>query len=141
MKKAVSGGTIAITSADKGGTVIIKEITAFKIGDMSREEPLDGDPTPDLRKQLILHLWSSGFVSGFVNTGQAKAVVGSIPKSDGTTAQSTSDEIKPGISYGYLLLKTHKLTPDQLQQKKVLPCRIVTDLSKGATAKSDTFIS
>lgn len=95
MKKAVSGGTIAITSADKGGTVIIKEITAFKIGDMSREEPLDGDPTPDLRKQLILHLWSSGFVSGFVNTGQAKAVVGSIPKSDGTTAQSTSDEIKP----------------------------------------------
>ena len=49
MKKAVSGGTIAITSADKGGTVIIKEITAFKIGDMSREEPLDGDPTPDLR--------------------------------------------------------------------------------------------
>jgi hypothetical protein len=42
-----------------------------------------------------LHLWSSGFVSGFVNTGQAKAVVGSIPKSDGTTAQSTSDEIKP----------------------------------------------
>ena len=121
--------------------MIIKEITAFKIGDMSREEPLDGDPTPDLRKQLILHLWSSGFVSGFVNTGQAKAVVGSIPKSDGTTAQSTSDEIKPGISYGYLLLKIHKLTPDQLQQKKVLPCRIVTDLSKGATAKSDTFIS
>ena len=94
----------------------------------------------EYRKQLILHLWSSGFVSGFVNTGQAKAVVGSIPKSDGTTAQSTSDEIKPGISYGYLLLKIHKLTPDQLQQKKVLPCRIVTDLSKGATAKSDTFI-
>ena len=85
-------------------------------------------------------MWSSGFVSGFVNTGQAKAVVGSIPKSDGTTAQSTSDEIKPGISYGYPLLKIHKLTPDQLQQKKVLPCRIVTDLSKGFTARSDTFI-
>ena len=35
-KTAVSGETIAITSADKGRTVIIKEITASKVGNMSK---------------------------------------------------------------------------------------------------------
>ena len=34
----------------------------------------------------------------------------------------------------------HKLTTEQLRKKEIPPCRFVTDLSQGVTARSDTFL-
>ena len=59
LKKAVSEGTIAVTSADKGGAIIIvtpeiiKELTAEKVSDTRRYRPLQRDPTTELRSKLI----------------------------------------------------------------------------------------
>ena len=66
LKKAVREGIIAVTSADKGGAIIIitpdkiKDITAEKVNDTSRYKPLDKDPTPELRNKL-LSLWKKRF--------------------------------------------------------------------------------
>lgn len=145
LRKSVREGSIAITSADKGGAVIIvtpdliKEITASKVTDTARYKPLDKDPTPALRR-CLLDQWGYGFDRGFVSAEQAKKVTGLIPKTDGSRNQSTSDNTKPGIPYGYPLLKLHKLSSDELKQKKIPPSRFVTDLSQGVTARSDTFL-
>ena len=145
LKKAVREGIIAITSADKGGAIIIitpdkiKDITADKVNDTSRYKPLDTDPTPELRNKLS-SLWKNDFSSGFITAEQSKKVVGLIPKEDGSFTQSTSDITKPGTSYGYPLLKIHKLTTEQLRKKEIPPCRFVTDLSQGVTVRSDKFL-
>ena len=83
-------GTIAVTSADKGGVIIavtpdiIKEITASKVNDLSRYKNLGPeDPTQGLRKRLM-SLWCTGWVSDYVPAEQLKTVVGLIPKKDGS---------------------------------------------------------
>ena len=145
LNKSVRNGTIAITSADKGGALIImtpdmiKDITETKVSDSARYRPLDTDPTPELRRRL-LDRWESGYGQGFVTAEQSKKVVGLIPKPDGSRSQSTSDNTKPGTPYGYPLPKIHKLSPEELKQKKIPPSRFVTDLSQGVTARSDTFL-
>ena len=67
LKKAVKDELIAVTSADKGGGIIIvtpqiiKDITSDKVGDPLRYRPLVSDPTGNLRGRL-LDLWSSGLL-------------------------------------------------------------------------------
>jgi len=146
LKKAVKDGLIAITSADKGGAIIIvtpqiiKDITSAKVEDPLRYRPLQTDPTGSLRGRL-LELWSSGLERKYVSGEQSKCVVGLIQKSDkDTLSQSTSDLVKPDIPYGYPLLKIHKLTETEIREKKIPPSRFVTDLSRGVTARSDKFV-
>lgn len=146
LKRAVSEGTIAVTSADKGGAVIIvtpeliKEITASKVGDPLRYRPLPSDPTALLRKRL-LKVWTTGLEKEFVSSEQSRGVVGLLQNDEsGALTQSTSDNIKPDIPYGYPLLKIHKLSEAELLQKKIPPSRFVTDLSRGVTARSDKFL-
>ena len=38
------------------------------------------------------------------------------------------------------MLKAHKITPQELSEKKIPPSRFVTDLSNGVTSRSDKFI-
>ena len=146
LKKAVNEGTIAITSADKGGAVIIvtpkiiKELTAAKVSDPLRYRPLSDDPTRMLRKRL-LDTWSVGLDRQFITSEQSRVVVELIQnKETGELTQSTSDLVKPDTPYGYPLLKLHKLSQAELLQKKIPPTRFVTDLSRGVTARSDKFI-
>ena len=146
LSKSVREGTIAVTSADKGGAIVvmtpelIRNITNQKVSDISRYKCLGSkDPTPVLRKTL-LNLWGTGCEQSYVTTGQAKKTVGLIFKGDGNSTQSTDDAIKPGIPYGYPLPKIHKLTVEELAAKKVPPARFVTDLSQGVTARSDKFL-
>ena len=146
LKKAVNEGIIAITSADKGGAVIIitpamiKDITAAKVGDPLRYRPLMKDPTADLRGRLMA-LWTHGLEENYVSGSQSKSVVGLIQNSDsGCLTQSTADFVKSDTPYGYPLLKIHKLTEAELQQKKIPPSRFVTDLSRGVTSRSDKFM-
>ena len=146
LKKAVNEGQIAITSADKGGAIIIvtpqliKDITRAKVEDPLRYRPLQADPTGLLRARL-LELWSCGLEKNYVSGGQSKCVVGLIQNSElDTLTQSTSDLVKPDIPYGYPLLKIHKLTETEVREKKIPPSRFVTDLSRGVTARSDKFL-
>ena len=86
-------------------------------------------------------MWDKGVRGGFINHKEAKVVVGLIYKEENVRYTiSTADTTKPGIPYGYPLLKVHKLSVDQLQQKQIPPSRFVTDLSNGVTARSDTFL-
>ena len=48
--------------------------------------------------------------------------------------------MKSGPPYGYTLLKVHKITKEEIAAKKLPPCRFVTDLSNGLSARSDKFI-
>ena len=45
-----------------------------------------------------------------------------------------------GPPYGYPLPKIHKLSLQELSEKKIPPSRFVTDLSQGITARSDKFL-
>ena len=85
LKKAVNEGTIAITSADKGGPVIIvtsktiNDITAFKVQDPLRYIPLPSDPRPtSLLRRRLLDLWSHGIDMDYVTGEQSRCVVGLI---------------------------------------------------------------
>ena len=66
--------------------------------------------------------------------------MGLIYKGDEGSTQSTDDNIKPGVPYGYPLPKIHKLTVEELAAKKIPPARFVTDLSQGVTARSDKLL-
>ena len=130
LKKAVNDGTVAITSADKGGAVIIvtpdlvKEITAAKVSDPLRYRPLSSDPTPTLKTRLM-NLWKTGYNESYVSPSQARSVVGllwNVEKGDFTV--STSDLVKPDTPYGYPLLKIHKLSEAELLAKKIPPSQV-----------------
>ena len=75
----------------------------------------------------------------YVTPEQAKKTVGIISKG-GKKTLSTSDMFKPGIPYGYPLLKIHKLSKEELANKKIPPSRFVTDLSTGVAARGDKFL-
>ena len=143
--KNISQGNIAITSADKGGAIIvttpqvIREITEAKLNDPTRYRKIQCDPTPVLQERLE-NVWVEGHRKEFVTAEQAKKTIGLIIKETGRITKSTSDITKPGIPYGYPLFKVHKLSAKELVEKKIPPTRFVTDLSTGVTARSDKFL-
>ena len=97
------------------------------------------DPTPTLQSKLP-DLWGKGLEDRYVSPEQSRVVVGLIQNADtGALILSTSDLVKLDTPYGYPLLKVHKLSQAELLQKKIPPCRFVTDLSRGVAAGSDTF--
>jgi hypothetical protein len=97
------------------------------------------DPTPVLSKELQ-GLWCAGVSNQYVSAKQAKSTVGLIFKGKGKPTLSTADIYKPGIPYGYPLFKVHKLSKQQLEEKKIPPTRFVTDLSNSVSARSDKFL-
>ena len=102
-----------------------------------------------LRSEL-LDFWRTGVSQEYIPAPHAKTVVGLICKradddddSSPVTDQftvSTGDMTKPGIPYPYPLMKLHKLDDAQLAAKATPPCRLVTDLSTGITARSDKYL-
>ena len=146
LKAAVRDGKIAITSADKGGAILIltpvmiKSLTEEKLTDPNRYINLDKkDPIPELSRELLDH-WKVGVEEKYVDSKQAKSTVGLIYDGNGTSSVSTADVYKPGISIGYPLPKVHKNSKEQVAEKKIPPCRFVTDLSNGVTARADKFL-
>ena len=146
LRNAVKDDIIAVTTADKGGSVIIvtpeliREISHSKVSDPVRYRPLSTDPTQTLQNRL-LDLWSIGLEETYVSPEQSRVVVGLIQNADtGALTLSTSDLVKPDTPYEYPLLKVHKFSRAELFQKKVPPSQFVTDLSRGVTARSDKFL-
>ena len=138
-------GTIVVTSADKGGSVIIvtpeliHEITLTKVSDPLKYQPLSTDPTQTLQSKL-LDLWGKVIEERYVSPEQSRVVVGIIENADtGALILSTSDLVKLDTPYGHPLLKVHKLSQAELPQKKIPPSRFVTDLSREVAARSDKF--
>ena len=148
LKTAVHDGRIAITSADKGGAIliltptIIRTLTEEKLKDDNRYKHIGTkDPTPEFSKELQ-DQWKIAINEGYVDSKQAKKTMGMIYKQNqtGPATMSTMDVYKPGIPYGYPLPKVHKLNSQQLTEKVIPPCRFVTDLSNGVTARADKFV-
>ena len=144
--RAVKKKSIMISSADKGNAVVIVtpaqmlEIQMAKLSDGDRYLCLNStDPTPALSEQLH-SLWCQGVTEKHVTRTQAKKTVG-IQLSNGKFTKSTSDIFKPGLTYGYALLKVHKLSLEQIRDKKIPPTRFVSDLSRGLTVRSDKFLA
>ena len=69
----------------------------------------------------------------------SQKTVGIIKKGKKFT-KSTSDLFKPGVTYGYPLLKVHKLTLDQIKSKTLPPSRFVSDLSRSLSVRSDKYL-
>ena len=97
------------------------------------------DPTAALSERLH-SLWVEGLVKGHITDNQANKTVGIYRKGKKIT-KSTSDIFKPGLPYGYALLKVHKLDVEQIKAKIIPPARFVTDLSRGLTVRSDRFLA
>ena len=146
LKDATRSGKIAVTTADKGGATLIMHphqiwsSTESRLADTSQFENLGTqDPTPCLRDSL-LSLWKKAWSLGFVTDSQAEKTVG-LKRSNDRFTLSTNDIFKPSTPYAYPLYKVHKLNDDQLSNKTIPPARLVTDLSRGLTARSDKFIA
>ena len=146
LKSAVKSSKIAITSADKGGAIIIvtpaiiKDITAEKVSDTKRYKNVGTEsPIPKLKEDLHQH-WSDECEKEYVTVDQTKKAVGVLIKNDKQNTLSTKDTYKPGTPYGYPLFKVHKSTQQEIDEKKIRPSRFVTDLSNGVTARSDKFL-
>ena len=149
LKRAVRTHKIAITQADKGGSILIVKpelivsSTYEKLNDIKRYKPLGSvNPLPGLRKELIV-LWKYAVLENFVTCEQAAKTVGLYykPEKQNPFSLSTSDKFKSGIPYPYPLFKVHKLTLPQLSDPNVKPpIRLVTDLHDGVTSRSDKFL-
>ena len=146
LQDAISQNKILVTCADKGNAILILtpdqiyDIQLNKLSDTQSYTCLgDVDPTPRLSARLH-ELWCEGVLDGHITELQARKTVG-IQKRGKTFTQSTSDIFKPGGTYGYPLLKVHKLSIEQLRSKTIPPSRFVSDLSKSLTVRSDKFIT
>ena len=135
-----------VTSADKGGAILVVtpaqmlELHMSKLSDTERYSPMGNiDPTPVLSNKLH-DLWSVGLRARYVSASQARKTVGIRLSKEGYT-RSTADIFKPGLTYGYALLKIHKLSSEQIRKKVLPPVRFVTDLSNGLTARTDRFLA
>ena len=69
-------------------------------------------------------------------------VVGLCDKIDGKRQRpSTSPIFKPPTPYFYGLLKIHKLNLEQLRPGVDIPLRLINNLTRSATSRSDKFIN
>ena len=147
----VSSGQIAITPADKGGSVLIvdpkmlRNRTLEKLENPRLYQKLDADPLHSLHGELF-DTWVEGKTRGFVTPDEAKSVMGvsdNLDKSGKgpTNRPSTAPHHKPGKSYFYPSLKVHKLSKDQLVPGIEPPVRLITALQEGISKKSDVFFS
>ena len=139
----VKKGDLQFVRADKGGALCImersfmRELELKKLQDISQFECLGKeDPIPAVTNNL-LDLWRSGEASGFVDRDISYKVVGLCDSG----RPSTLSLFKPGIPYFYGLLKIHKLNDAQLTPGTHIPLRLVNDLSKSPTVRSDKFIN
>ena len=146
LQNAIKQKEIVVSCADKGNAILLLtpqqmlDIQLSKLTDTQRYTCLgEEDPTPHLSEKLH-ELWCEGLTKGHISDVQAKKAVG-IQKRGTRFTKSTSDLFKPGITYGYALLKVHKLTIDQLRAKTLPPARFVSDLSRSLTVRSDKFIA
>ena len=116
------------------------QIQLEKLTDTDRYLCLNNvDPTPNLSERLH-DLWVQGLTAGHISAIQARKTVG-IRKTNGKFTKSTSTIFKPGYTYGYALLKIHKLSLEEINAKTLPPARFVSDLSQGLTVRSDKFIA
>ena len=142
LKDNVKTGEIAVTKADKGGSLcivkpdLLEKITMEKLNNpdlyvnLGTESPVKGI------SQELLRLWSYAIEKDFLSHSIAKQVVGLTENH----RPSTLDRFKPGEAYHYPLLKLHKLKPDQIKPGIVPPCRLVTALDQSPTVRSDTYL-
>ena len=143
---ATHKGDIMVSLADKGNAIVITspaqmlQVQLEKLSDPDRYICLNSDdPTPQLSSTLY-ELWFQGLTRGYVSAMQAKKTVGIKRAKTGFT-KSTADWFKPRFTYGYALLKVHKLCLDQIKAKTMPPARFVSDLSKGLSVRSDKFLA
>ena len=147
LMNAVKENLVAITKADKGGSLIIstpdkiREITGEKLMNPEQYEPILNLDTPNILRAKMLDLWKKGVSAGFVSKDQARKIVGLIYDTKGKVTLSTNDLYRPGITYGYPLLKLHKLTLQQIKDKIYPPSRFVSNLSNSFTARQDKFLA
>ena len=113
---AVEAGRIAISSADKGGAIVttypakIMSMTADKLNDESQFRKVTDPCFLEKVRSEMFSFWKQGLENGIVSKFQAKKVVGLLVDSKGKYTLSTNDLFKPGATYGYPLLKIHKIS-------------------------------
>jgi len=151
LEKMVADGEIAITPADKGGSILIVDPTLLRKKTLQKlENPqlyqkLDSDPLHALHAELF-DTWVEGKKRGFITPEEAKSVMGisdntSKSGTGPTNRPSTAPHHKPGKSYFYPSLKVHKLKRDQLIPGVEPPVRLITALQEGISKKSDVFVA
>ena len=144
----LESGEVRVVQADKGGALCIvpksymKRLEEEKLNDTNRYEVLgEEDPTEKAQKKLY-DLWRKGEDEEHVNREECKEVVGLCEKKGSNKQRpSTSSTFKPGTPYFYGLLKVHKFKPEDLKPGVDIPIRLVTDLSRSVTSRSDKFIN
>ncbi len=108
LEKRVDSQTIAITSADKGGSILIvdpqmlRKKTLEKLHNPNLYKRLDKDPVSTLKDELF-KIWVKGKEKSFISAEEAKYVMGvsNNDKRDGsgpTNRPSTAPHYKPGKS-------------------------------------------
>ena len=141
LKEYVRAGNIAITKADKGGSIcvvkpgLLEEITMEKLNNLDLYRNLGTCFPVNKISSELLSLWSEGVEEGYVTSVVAKQVVGLTA----SHRPSTLDRFKPGEAYHYPLLKLHELKTEDIKPGCVPPCRLVTALDQSPTVRSDTY--
>ena len=151
MQRNVDSEKIAITPADKGGSILIvdpqmlRKKTLEKLEDPNVYRKLETDPLPELRDKLF-NLWVYGKEQCFISPEEAKLVMGisnnrKEDSTEPTNRPSTAPRFKPGKSYFYPSLKVHKLKKDELVPGVEPPVRLISALHDGISKRSDVYIA
>ena len=144
----INHGDLRVVLADKGGALcivpqsFIKQLESDKLSDTASFENLGPNEPITNAQTNLLDLWRKGEDASFVTRVESKEVVGLCEKKDGKPQRlSTASDFKPRTPYFYGLLKIHKLAPESLKPGVKIPIRLVTNLSKSVTSRSDKFIN
>lgn len=149
LKEHTNDGSLCVCKADKGGAIILVEteiVSSMIEKKVSNPEHFDclgaANPLPGIMSEMRWH-WVNGVRAGIIPMDMAARTVG-ITKSmvDSNRGKpSTLDLFKPGTPCFSVLPKIHKLEVKEILPGVELPFRMITDLSKGPTARADKFIS
>ena len=142
LRNKTSNMEIAITKADKGGSILIVPPTLLenkikdKVLNVSLFEQIDKDPRPNLYNDLHVH-WVQGKLNKYVTAWEAEQIMGITEKNN----KSTSSHFKPGITYFNPNLKIHKMREEDIVIGCNPPARLISCFQDGVTKRSDVFIA
>ena len=142
LQNKTSNMEIAITKADKGGSILVVPPTLLenkikdKVLDVSLFEQIDKDPRPNLYNDLHVH-WVQGKLNKYVTAWEAEQIMGITEKNN----KSTSSHFKPGITYFNPNLKIHKMREEDIVIGCNPPARLISCFQDGVTKRSDVFIA
>ena len=142
IQRKTSNMEIAITKADKGGSILIVPVELLenkikeKVLNPSLFDQIEKDPRPDLYNELHIH-WVQGKLNKHVTDWEAERIMGITNKNN----KSSSSHFKPGVSYFNPNLKIHKMKEEDIIIGCDPPARLISCFQDGVTKRSDVFVA